>query len=129
MTRAPGIRFVGILLLTLLSAGAATAQGPLLPTQPWMLHDPGPFTPTSKDWDNGNVQVTNPTGAGTITIHHFGVVWYPDDGTGNILPPASPILLWCSPTGGSSSPYIGANHRKPPISSSTWLRGDMWWRR
>lgn len=103
----------GPLALLVLLSSAAVAQGPLVPTLPWLLREAGPYTAASKDWTNGNVLVTNPTGGGNISVQHFGVVWFPDDGTGNPLPPITPYPLVVFAHGRfHSPPYIGNNHKE-----------------
>ncbi|MBI3818135.1 MAG: hypothetical protein HY286_05540 [Planctomycetes bacterium] len=94
-------------------SGEAAAQGPLLPTLPWFLHDTGPYATNSFDWNNGNVQVTNPNGGGNITVQHFGVVWYPADANGNPLPPITPYPFIVFAHGRfQQAPYIGTNHKQ-----------------
>jgi hypothetical protein len=111
MRTAARLPLAGFLLLILTTAGLA--QGPLLPTLPWIFHEAGPYVPASKEWNNGNVQVTNPTGGGMINVNHFGVVWFPDDGAGNILPPITPYPLVVFAHGRfHQAPYIGNNHKE-----------------
>lgn len=101
------------LIFLLLCSSSLLAQGPLLPTQPWFFHDPGPFATASADWNHGNVQVTNPSGGGNITVQHYGVVFYPDDGTGNILPPITsyPLIVFAHGRF-QQAPYTGNNHKQ-----------------
>lgn len=107
----PRLAFAALAVSTLLAK--APAQGPLVPTLPWMFQNQGPFTPAVKDWNAGNTTVTNPTGGGTITVQHFGVVWFPDDGTGNILTPVSPYPFVVFAHGRfQSGSYIGNNHKE-----------------
>jgi hypothetical protein len=102
-----------LLVFLCLGAPQVGAQGPLVPTQPWLFHDPGPYTPGSFDWDNGNIQVTNPSGAGTITVHHFGVVWYPADTNGQLLPGPTPYPFIVFAHGRfQAPPYQGFNHKQ-----------------
>lgn len=107
------LRALWLLLFAALGSFPAFAQGPLLPTQPWVLRDPGPFTPASADWNNGNTTVTNPTGGGTISVQHFGVVWYPSNGQGGVLPGPTPYPLIVFAHGRfHSAPFIGQNHKQ-----------------
>ncbi|HKE01020.1 MAG TPA: hypothetical protein VKE69_08425, partial [Planctomycetota bacterium] len=95
-------------------ASWSSAQGPLVPTEPWVFHDPGPFQPKSQDWDDGQVDVTNPTGAGTISVHHFGVAWYPGTDAGDILPPTLhpyPLIIFAHGRF-QQAPFIGQNHKQ-----------------
>lgn len=112
MRQFPKILFVAFIVLFQFAAAAA-AQGPLLPTQPWFFKDPGPFTAGSFDWNHGNVQVTNPAGAGNITVQHYGVVWYPADTNGAILPPITnyPLIVFAHGRF-QQTPYTGSNHKQ-----------------
>lgn len=89
------------------------AQGPLVPTLPWMFRDPGPYTPGSLEWNAGNTTVTNPSGGGTISVQHFGIVYYPSDGNGGVLQPITPYPFVVFAHGRfHTAPFIGQNHKQ-----------------
>ncbi len=112
ITRALAPFVLGLLAVVAL-APHAPAQGPLVPTLPWALRDPGPFTPSFVDWNNGNVQVTNPTGGGNITVNHFGVLYFPSSGPGQILPGVTPYPVIVFAHGRfHAAPFIGTNHKQ-----------------
>ncbi|MFN0206617.1 MAG: chlorophyllase/cutinase-like alpha/beta fold protein [Planctomycetota bacterium] len=89
------------------------AQGSLVPTLPWFLSQPGPYATASADWNHGNVNVTNPLGGGTVSVQHFGVVWYPTSGGGQILQNPTPFPFIVFAHGRfQQSGFIGTNHKQ-----------------